>query len=83
MELVRSNYPRGPFVLFGISGAFVFWAPFNNHWIPVHNVHAPGMDNCTLRDGGRTLSMPRALDNVDNIVVQPVESLSYGCITKK
>ena len=50
--------------------------------MPAAVVHAPGMDNCTLRDGGRTLSMPRALDNVDNIVVQPVESLSYGCVMK-
>ena len=62
----------------GTLGAFVFGTRYN-HWILVHHVHASGMDNCTLRSEGRTLSMPRALDNVDNLMVQAVESLSYGC----
>ena len=57
-----------------------FLAPATQPLNPsVHHVHASGMDNCTLRSEGRTLSMPRALDNVDNLMVQAVESLSYGC----
>ena len=37
------------------------------------------MDTCTPRNRGRTLSMTVALDKLDNVVAQAVESLSYGC----